>query len=212
MAINRGVLGSQTGSMGGITASNWKGKNVYKQKVPATNSSATPLQVRRRRMFALLALWSRVLGPGIRVGYKQQAVGVTEQNVFMTRNYSLINYSGTTATLDPARIQISAGTVTPLFQPSKLYDSASGLLSIGWIDNSNGVDALPTDIVCIVVANTTAGTVAVNLNAGARINSQASVQVPLNAQGIGDDLHVYIFMKRANSFDCSPTTHLVVAI
>lgn len=151
MAINRGVLGSQTGSMGGITASNWKGRNVYKQKVPATNSSNTPAQQVQRRKFAVLARLSGMYGSAIRIGYKSAAAKVTEQNAFVANNYASVYDDGTKSQVDITAIKMAQGTLLPPENLAAVGNDATRELTFTYRDNSNGYDALPTDrlVVCL---------------------------------------------------------------
>lgn len=207
MAINRGVLGSQTGSMGGITASNWKGKNVYKQKVPATNNSNSPAQLVQRSKFAALATLARLLGPALRIGYKSEAVNMTEQNVFTSKNFDAVSYADGVATVNLNALQISSGTVAPIQVTGVEIDGDTKMITVNWSPAADGVAALPTDKVYVIMANEDGRSQGMSLGVAPR--SAGTVTFKATRFEIGDiePNGIYVFAKRANSTACSPTTN-----
>lgn len=208
MAINRGVLGSQTGSMGGITASNWKGRNVYKQKVPATNSSNTPAQAAQRRKFAALAALSGLIGPAIRLGFNSSAASITEQNAFVKANFGAVTDDGTMSTIDYSMLKVSAGIVAPVVGLDFTYTSASGNVQFDWTDNSNGGDALPTDLAYLLVINTATGQVYTDYSGSMRSDAGGgTANIPAGL--LPANLRGYVFFKRATNTSTSPSVGVV---
>ena len=206
MAINRGVLGSQTGSMGGITASNWKGKNVYKQKVPANNSSNSPAQQAQRLRFGLLARLAGLAGAAIRVGFKREAVSVTEQNVFTSKNLGLVSFDGEAATLSLDGLQFSSGTVAIVPIDGVNINSAGTTVTVNWNPSANGVEGRSTDKIYIVVVGP--GGSFVGMSLGTAMRQAAVVAVPLAPSALqpGEEYGVYVFARRADSTEASATT------
>ena len=207
-AVNRGVLGTQTGSMGGITASNWKGRNVYKQKVPARNSSQTPAQLAQRRKFAALSRLSRLLGPAIRIGYRVAASTVTEQNVFFSANRDAVQDNGIATTVSYNSLEVSQGTVAPVRNLSVVYTAANGGLVWSWVSDPNGVDALLTDQLHIVILNKTTGYTEMLAVTDTRAETGHSVAIQTNMNPA--DLVAIAFFKRASNTSTSPSVNVQV--
>lgn len=205
MAINRGVLGSQTGSMGGITASNWKGRNVYKQKVPSTNSSNSPAQAAQRRKFAALAVLAGQIGPAIRLGYNGAASRVTEQNAFFSANYDTVSDNGTIATINFGLIRTGTGVVGAIEGFEVRVTTASGQIGTNWDNNSNGADALPTDIATVVLQRISTGQFFVQANVDTRA-AQGGASVAAFGPGVAPaDVRGWAFFKRATSTATGPS-------
>ena len=193
--------------MGGITASNWKGRNVYKQKVPATNSSNSPAQAAQRSRFAVLATLARVLGPAIRVGFRDQAAKMTEQNVFTKRNSSVITTGLPPTEIQMQQLQVSAGVVAGV--AGLAVAVLAGVAKFTWEDNSNGVDALPGDAFYVVIVSPNGVFHTAGFSAGAAAREEGQVSVALDAADVeqGGSFYAYAFFKRANSTAASPTAY-----
>lgn len=199
MAINRGVLGTQTGSMGNITGSIWKGRNVYKQKVPARNASATDAQINQREKFRLLSAYSRLFGPGIRVGFKLAAATITEQNVFMSVNKDqVVGEDGDYTVLD-LNLIVSSGSVGTVGPVSSASYITGGRLAINWPTEADGVSSLPSDQVNVIIYDPVFKRAYVGINVATR----SAGSVNLNPTGIAavnlSSFIYYTFAKRANS-------------
>lgn len=206
MAINRGVLGTQTGSMGGITASNWKGRNVYKQKVPARNSSNSPAQALQRQGFALLAVAAGKLGSAIRIGYKVAAATVTEQNAFTTRNAPKLINIGDSYVLDYSQLEVSTGVVAPMVGGDIAYTTGTGATVLTWDNNSNGADALPSDTLCVMLKSGTEADGPVQFYKTNILRSAGtSGALQFVAGENAGSVFAYAFFKRATSTATSPS-------
>lgn len=207
MAINRGVLGTQTGSMGGITASNWKGRNVYKQKVPARNGSNSPAQQLQRRKFAALAVLAGLFGPAIRRGFKVAASDVTEQNVFQKLNFDAVSDNGTTATVDYEMLRLSTGTVGAPAGFDVVVTPITGSINVSWADNSNGADALSSDMAQVVYIQKSTGQTYFNMYTDTRADGGGAGVIPFGPNISAADIQAYMFFKRATSVSTSPSAY-----
>ena len=205
MALLRSVLGTITQSIGGVTATTWKGKNVLKQKVAATNTSNTPAQQVQRRKFAALATLGGKMGPAIRVGYRLAAATVTEQNAFYTANKEVVSDNGTLATVNYAEIQVSTGIVAPVTGLTVYWDTVNGTAQTEWDDNSNGSDALPTDEGRMVLIDTVKGDVYVGVFSDPRNNGELGEAWPAKKGVPAANIRAYVYFKRAAGSATSPS-------
>lgn len=195
--------------MGGITASNWKGRNVYKQKVPARNLSKTPAQSAQRRKFALLARLAGQLGPAIRLGFASAATSITAQNAFAKANHLHVTDDGTAAHLAYPQLSVSTGTIKEVSGFVAHYDAVGFSVKFNYTNNSNGTDALPGDTMHgVVIDKVTGDTWSQELDTRADAPGTAAITVG-SSHAVGN-LVAYAFYKRANSQQSSPTAYSVV--
>ena len=112
MKFNSIALGKTRGSMGNFTTQNWKGINVARAKPVDVANPNTPAQQAQRRKFALLVLWSKMLGSVLNVGLSKAAIKQTVFNLFTSLAFKngAITDNGTIATLDPGLILVSSGS------------------------------------------------------------------------------------------------------
>lgn len=205
MSLLRSVLGTITQSMGGITATTWKGKNVLKQKVAANNTSNTPAQATQRRKFGKLAKLGGGLGPVVRIGLRVAAADVTEQNIFYTLNKDSVTDNGTVASINYSLVKVSTGNVGGVSGLTAAYDAVTGSLVIQVLDNSNGADALPTDLVSYAVIDTVTGIVYTSPNHTTREDLLGYAPI-MPAGRVPASFQVYAFFKRAANTSTSPST------
>ena len=112
MKFNSIALGKTRGSMGNFTTQNWKGINVARAKpVDVANPNTTAQQAQRRK-FAILVLWSKMLGSVLNVGLSKAAIKQTVFNLFTSLAFKngAVTDNGTSAAIDPALLQISSGS------------------------------------------------------------------------------------------------------
>jgi hypothetical protein len=207
MATTRSALGTFNGSIGDVTFSKWKHQNVVKQKVPARNTSKSPAQEAQRRRFALLAGIGGLLGPALRIGFRTAATKSTEQNVFQSLNSETVTDNGTVATIDMPMVRISSGTVGAVSGLTARYDGGTGELTIDYSDNSNGADALPSDIAVMAAYDSATKQAGVTFAADTRTNAKAAV-VQMAAGLKAADISVFCFFKRASSTSASPSAYV----
>lgn len=211
MAIRTGVIGNLVQSMGGITFTNWKGRNVAKQQVPARNSSNSPAQAAQRRRFRILAKLGGSFGPAVRIGFRDAATEITEQNVFASVNYDLTSDNGTVASITYPGIKVSSGTVLEPLIASVTYTPGPQQMVVSVADNSNGTTGLPSDKLCVLVLSISTGETAFYSGPATRATGM-NVQVPYPANnGLDSDFHVYIYMKRATATGTSDSRHSLAA-
>ena len=204
MATLESPLGRINQSFGGMTATKWKNKTVLKQKVPSTNTSKSPAQTLQRRKFAFLAALGGKYGPGVRVGFRTVATDDTEQNQFTSRNFDLVTDNGTVSTIDYLLVSISTGIVGPLSGLVGDYNGITGNIDVQWDDNSNGTDALPTDLIQVLVYDKVTKTAYWTPGLSNRAGSPITPTMPAGLTVA--NLVVYAFFKRASSTATSPSS------
>lgn len=118
MKFNSIALGKTRGSMGNFTTQNWKGINVARAKPVDVANPNTPAQQAQRRQFALLVIWSKMLGSVLNVGLSKAAIKQTVFNLFTSLNFKngAISYDGTAASVDSEVLQISSGSSVNIAQ------------------------------------------------------------------------------------------------
>ncbi len=205
MSTIRSVLGRLNKSMGNVTFSTWKGKNIAKQRVPERNTSNSPAQAAQRRKFAALAKLAGQLGPAIRVGFRVAATDKTEQNVFTKVNFDAVTDNGTEAVVDYTLLKVSSGTVAGVAGLNAVLVAVNGIVTVTWADNSDGNTALPTDVIYLEVINKETGKTWFKLGPANRAAGTAEVLVDVNQAAA--NLVAYAFFKRLTSTSTSPSAY-----
>ncbi len=204
MAIRRGVIGTITQSMDGITFSNWKGLNVMKRQVPANNTSNSPAQQEQRRKFAALAVLAGSLGPQLRIGFRMEATDKTEQNVFSSKNKMAVSYNGSDAVVDYAALVISSGAVGGVAGLEVKYNSANGKYTISTDNNTNSGDALADDLLYGSVVDKATGR-AFNFYSIKERSTTNDIELQGEPGLVAANLQAYAYFKRAKTTATSPS-------
>lgn len=195
--------------MGGVTGSTWKGRNVLKQKVPANNTSNTASQSTQRSKFGVLAVLSGLFGPAIRIGFNTAAATITQQNVFQSVNAEAVSYVGGVATVDYALLKVSSGVVAGAIPTGAIWNASTGTMLVQWGDNSNGSDALPTDVAHTIAVNIVTGATFIPNKGETRDNTEESTIWASQIGTAAANIRVYLFFKRATSTATSPSNTVI---
>jgi len=132
MAITQNpLIGASKGSLGNVTMTRLRGKNILKNKAINNYSDPTPTQLRNNFAFALLVAFSRTIKSLYRAGFKEVATSMSEYNKFMQLNNpeALTGSTVVDTAIDPAKIVIAQGTGSA---PLSLIESevAGGIVTI----------------------------------------------------------------------------------
>lgn len=136
MKFNSIALGKTRGSMGNFTTQNWKGTNVARAKPVDVANPNTPAQQAQRRKFAILVLWSKMLGSVLNVGLSKSAIKQTVFNLFTSLSFknNAVSDNGTSAIINPSSLLVASGSavnigsVTASFTGNTLTASIDSLL------------------------------------------------------------------------------------
>lgn len=98
--------------MGNFTTQNWKGLNIARAKPVDVANPNTPAQQAQRRKFAILVIWSKMLGSVLNIGLSKAAIKQTVFNLFTSLAFKngAVTDNGTIATVDQGLISISSGS------------------------------------------------------------------------------------------------------
>lgn len=205
MGIIRGALGKIDQSVGDVTFSQWKGRNVVKQKVPATNTSNSPAQYEQRTRFAAMGRAAQYLAPLFRIGFNNAATSITQYNIFVKRNFQYVTFNDPDAEVLWDQLVVSSGTVGAPAQVAAAYDNATKKVKVTWEDNSNGADALSSDKAYIGIWDQTTNTLYTSMGTVTRSSGAAGVSINVKSPFSAPASVVYIFFRRATSTATSPS-------
>lgn len=136
MRFNSIALGKTRGSMGNFTTQNWKGLNIARAKPVDVANPKTPAQQAQRRKFALLVLWSKMLGSVLNIGLSKAAIKQTVFNLFTSLAFknNAVSDNGTSANINASQLLVASGSavnigsVTVNFTGTTLTASINSLL------------------------------------------------------------------------------------
>lgn len=151
--IQNPIIGQAVNQAGGMVFSLWKTLKVMRAKPLSVANPRTTGQTAQRNRMVLFAQLFREILQTIRVGYVRYQTGTTQWAQFVKDNLmSATSVSGTTASLIPANMQFSKGSLLPV--ADLVIDSITGQnIEVTWTDNSGTPGAATTDKVYIVVVN-----------------------------------------------------------
>ncbi len=203
--IKQGALGGFSGKVGPITGSSWKGKAVIKARPLSVNDPNTVLQQQIRAKFKLITQFFSVIYAFIFLGFKKQAVDITEMNAAIKTNFA-DGFTGTfpTYSLNYSKLLVAKGNVDNPYNPSAQVQGTD--LSISWTDNSGIGNALETDKVMFLAYNTVKKQAVVVTDAADRSTRQASYSLP--TAWVSDSIEVYLAVRRAEGEDTSTSLYL----
>jgi len=155
--IVKSLFGKIKGSAGGITVTNWKGKQVAKERI-TSNKSNSYKQIFQRARFAYVALFQKIMkGAILEPIWSIFERGTTWANEFSGFNIPLMTAFVTDLTPfvgDPLDISFSQGDLEMVALPTDaLYNTADGVTDIAWDDAIIGNGEL-SDIVKFYVIDT----------------------------------------------------------
>lgn len=111
--VQNPLIGRSKQKVGGTVFSTWKGINVLRAKPIEVANPKTPGQLLQRAKLRNTVLLYRNIPGMVQIGYRQQAVQMSEYNAFASD--TLLNaFSGTTAetvAFEPASLKIAKGTM-----------------------------------------------------------------------------------------------------
>jgi hypothetical protein len=139
--VQNTLIGRSSGRVGNAVFTQWKGRNVLKQKPEIVTNPRTALQQQQRSRFTTLMAIGKSLRPVLQLGFKEYAGSVTWLNRFMSTNTGsgLLSWNESTQSWesDFRNLVVSEGSLHPTFVS---IDS----VEIGPVINGDAM----TDVVC----------------------------------------------------------------
>lgn len=216
MAIVSNVLiGKASGSVGNATFSTWKGKNVLKEKATSVaNPNTDPQQMRRSALTQIVTIF-RVISAVVNVGFKKQAIKKSAYNAFAGAALkNSFNFSAPpTATLVPADLLISKGTISPTAISSVVADKSDGTIIVSYSSAIDAPGQSTTDKAIVAAYNSSLMEWGAAMPGEVRDDGAVSYTFP-SAWQTGNSLVVYLgFYNEASgeSSDSVNTTATIVA-
>lgn len=161
MAISQNTLiGSTSQSVGGVTFTKWKGRNVIKAKAISVANPRTPAQTANRNRFAGVSKFYSEHKTALSLAFLRLMGNVTDGNMFNSMNR--LCFSTDFVGIDPAKIEdltLSSGSLGSFGTVSNvegMHDHAS----VAYTYTPNPAKALATDQCRVLVYNETKDTFA----------------------------------------------------
>ncbi|HEY3369337.1 MAG TPA: DUF6266 family protein [Prolixibacteraceae bacterium] len=192
----QGILGGFSGKVGTVVGSFWKGICTMRALAASVSQPNSPAQLEQRAKFKAAIDFLKPLTAFLRVGFKSQAIKMTEFNAAM--RYTIANaITGAYPVfdIDYSKALVSCGNLTGALNPVAAAVAGVGI-DFTWDDNSQSAGALPDDKVLLVVYNP-AKQLAISVEAGnTRVSGAQSVNLPSFFEG--DEVQCYIGFQNAN--------------
>lgn len=199
--VQNTLIGRARQKIGGSVFSTWKGINVLKSKPLTVANPKTPGQIQQRSALTQTTALFRLLSGLINLGFKQQAVGKSEFNAFSS--YNLKNAFNKAvegvATLVPADLLLSQGTITPTAVDSVAPTIADGISIIWSIPGGLQPGQSTSDITEAAVYNVTRNEWLINTVPSTFIDEALTFPATPAGWVVGNSIRVYLFFYNASS-------------
>jgi hypothetical protein len=209
MGIIQSTLGPVKQKVGDLRFSSWKGKNIVARQPASYNDANTPVQQMNRSKFRVATELARKFLSAIRIGFKTQANGKTQANVFVSKLLKAALHAPTITTAAIRAAKISQGVLKALQIDSFVWDSTLGEINISMTDNSNGVDAFPDDSIIVVLHHVPSGTTLVSTGAGTRDMNQIKFGSDDFIGFVTSDMVCNVFAKQTGSNNVSTSQAVI---
>jgi hypothetical protein len=204
-----GVFGQVRNAIGDVVFSGWKGINTARRKPLSVSQPNTAAQISIKERFAAGVIIAKIILTSIlKPLMDRHAVRMSAFNWWLQQNFDNLDSSGI---VDYSLVVMAEGPLTPVVLGTVLATNGSPTVTVPWTDNSGTGDALNTDTAYVVVYNETQGVWAFNAGVTPRSTATLNVTLPANA-ATGDDLHIYINMRRANNTKVSDTVYDTITV
>lgn len=161
--VQNTLIGRAKGSVGNATFSQWKGRNILKQKPSVVANPRSAQQQSNRSRFVALMQMALLLRPVIAMGFKEYASQMSWMNKFMSTNTNsgLFTWVGNAESGNWVRtsqnIVIAEGSLYPTPFGSSFANAST--LNLSWnpgvVANQTSADSF----ICIAVAETQLATI-----------------------------------------------------
>ena len=150
--INQGILGGVSGKVGNIVGGSWKGIDYIRIMPASVANPKTPAQVDQRSKFVTVLKFLQSITPFLRVGYKTQAIKMTQFNSAMSDTLKN-SVTGTypNYVIDYGNVLLSKGTLPNVLNPTSASAIPGNNIAFSWEDNTGMGDASATDKALVVV-------------------------------------------------------------
>ena len=194
--IKQGILGGFSGKTGTVVGSSWKGIAVMRGIAPSVSNPRTAAQLAQRARFSTVIKFLKPLTPFLRIGFKNEAVGMTGFNAAMS--YTVKNaLMGTYPVyeIDYTKALVSMGTLPGALNPA-VTSTTTGKIEYTWEDNSSDTNASPTDKALLVVYNPTRSQAVTVVDGNTRTSGSQTITLPDHFSG--DEVQCFLSFANEN--------------
>lgn len=190
--VNNPIIGRASGKVGGVVFSQWKGRNILKQKPTVVAYPRTSQQQANSARFVTLLALGRVLAPAARIGFKEYAGQMSWLNRFMStnsKNDSLV-WNTSTWQLAPPNLVISEGSLYPTPLVFNEIDGNNVVIDFDPVPAHNQTAADTLYLVGMKEGETVFST--------SVLRSEGTVTVSFTSLVNGDEVAIYGFFLRSD--------------
>lgn len=206
-----GITANFYGKVGNVVGRIRQGRTIMSIYQPKVLNPKTPSQELARRKFALLTGLFKCFSGFLRTSFRDLD-GYKTGNPFSAAigyNFRLspsvfVGSSAANVAISYPNVQVSQGAVDLPYSPSCTVDGTDATFT--WADNSGMGNALATDKVMVVVLNPTKNAAVSNIELADRNERNATFSLP--TAWSGDEVQVWLAMRRADNSVCSDSIHL----
>jgi hypothetical protein len=150
--IEKGFMGGFNGLLGPAVGSKWKGKAVIKSRPPKKRTGPTSdAQLQQQAKFALIVAFLKPLRSLLGLTYKRAAASdMSGLNKAFSANKDAVTGVYPAFVIDYAKVVLSSGTILNA-DVATAASTAAGKVVFTWTDNSDGEDALSSDLAYVAV-------------------------------------------------------------
>lgn len=201
--IKQGILGGFSGRIANVVGGSWKGIAYMRSQPLSVANPRTTAQVAQRTKFSFGVLFAKIILAGIiKPLWDRFAQGMSGYNMFMSVN---TQYFIDWATTQWANLVMSQGKMSALTGMSTSPTPASTSFTVNWDTTLNDSFAQDTDLISIVVVNTTKQVVDVFQDVAVRSAGTATVTLSATTD-VSNDGWAYIMAKRTDGSVVSNST------
>ncbi len=178
--VSNPLIGHSSGKIGNVVFSTWKGLDVLKNKpMSVANPNTDSQQMRRSALSQVVSIFRQAPG-AIRAGYNKLAVQMSEWNAFAREvlNNSFNYATPPTATLVPANLLISKGTISSTPILTNVSDVSDGTIAVTFATTATDPGQSAGDKAIVVGFNSTTGDWTGGTTAMLRSSGAANIPLP----------------------------------
>jgi hypothetical protein len=207
--VQNPLIGSASGSVGGVTFSKWKGINVIKSKPTVVGNPQSDAQMAQRAGFSFMVAAYRLMVAILVLGFKELAIKKSAFNAFVSVNLKNA-FDFTTAPLAtflPANLLISKGTITDTAITSVVASDGAGTIVFNYPDTNALPGQSATDVPLMAVWNEDKEEWANGVGAATRADGSDSIAIA-DGWEVADVLHCYLGFTNVAGDSASDSDYL----
>lgn len=206
--IRQGILGGFSGKVANVVGSSWKGIAVLKSLPLSVANPRTPAQVEQRDALKGIVRVARLLlGALIGPYWNPFAQRMSGYNAFVSTNIK--TFVGDVFT-DFSNFFSQRGPLLGIILSSWTASATGNSIEIDWTNNSGQADALANDGLVVVWYNATQDYWRVDTDGAVR--SDGTSTFGDSTMQIGDTIHLYAGMARANLSKVSDSVYQIITV